>query len=502
MLTPAPSPAKPATQPAGQPAAPRRQLTLFDSTCIIVGIIIGAGIYRSGPAIAGFMPEAGQLLELRLPGFGLLGTLWLSPMACLIALWLAGGLLALIGALCYAELVTAYPESGGDYVFLTRAYGRSAGFIFAWAELWVIRPGSVGGIAYVFAEYANELWPLAIGERAYLAVMGYAAAAVAVLTLVNIIGVREGKWTQNLLTTVKVLGLLLIVIAAFAFGSPAAGPAAAATSPGPGNFRLALIFILWTYGGWNEMSYVGAEIHNPRRNILRALVLGTLAVTAVYLLVNLAFVYALSFEGFRDSPAAAADVLRLGIGDWGARLVSLLICISALGAINGQIFTGARIYYAMGRDHKLYARLGRWHPRMGTPVASLILQITVTLGLIAAFGMLRSGFESMVEFTAAIYWTFALLVGLSLFVLRRRDRQVERPYRVPLYPLPPILFCASCLFMLYSSLSYAFAAARYEPVWAVALVAIGVVAVFFNPPREEADRDQTGQPSVARDEAL
>jgi len=486
MSTPEPSPT-----PA-EPAAPKRQLTLFDSTCIIVGIIIGAGIYRSGPAIAGFMPEAGQLLELRVPGFGLLATLWLSPTACLIALWFAGGLLALIGALCYAELVTAYPKSGGDYVFLTRAYGRSAGFIFAWAELWVIRPGSIGGIAYVFAEYANEIWPLATGERAYLAVMGYAAAAVAVLTLVNIIGVREGKWTQNALTTVKVLGLVLIVVAAFAFGSPGSGPAAAPTSSGSGNFRLALIFILWTYGGWNEMSYVGAEVRNPRRNILRALVLGTLAVTAIYLLVNLAFVYALSFEGFRGSPAAAADVLRLGIGDWGARLVSLLICISALGAINGQVFTGARIYYAMGRDHKLYARLGRWHPRMGTPVASLILQTVITLGLVAAFGMLRSGFESMVEFTAAIYWTFALLVGLSLFVLRHRDRQMERPYRVPLYPLPPILFCASCLFMLYSSLSYAFAAAKYEPVWAVALVAIGVVAAFFNPPREEAGHDEAG----------
>ncbi len=184
-------------------AAPRRQLTLFDSTCLIVGIIIGAGIYRTSPEIAKLTPNV----------------------AWLMGLWLLGGLLSLIGALCYAELATAYPKEGGDYVYLTRAMGRRVGFLFAWCQLWIVRPGSIGLMAYAFAEYANRIWPRAEGQSAGYVLVAYAAGSIVVMTAINILGVREGKWTQNILTTVKVLGLAAIV----AIGLLSAGPVAPST---------------------------------------------------------------------------------------------------------------------------------------------------------------------------------------------------------------------------------------------------------------------------------
>ncbi len=444
--------------------APKRQLTLFDSTCIIVGIIIGAGIYETTPGIAACAPSAGWLI-----GF-----------------WVLGGVISLMGALCYAELATAYPREGGDYVYLTRALGRSPGFLFAWAQLWVIRPGSIGAMAFIFGRYANRLWPFAerfdepVGAFSDVpeARIAYAVLSIVVLSGINYLGVREGKWTQNLLTVVKVAGLAMIIVVGLLFGRGHAPPPAAAKGLAGADFRLAMILILYTYGGWNEMAYVGAEVRNPNRNILRALVVGTVAVTVIYVLVNLAFVHALGLEGTRRSAAVAADVFRLGAGKWGGRAISLLVCISALGAMNGMIFTGARIYYAMGTEHRLFAWLGRWSGRTGTPVASLLIQAAITLVLTVAFGWLtretKGGFQAMVEFTTPIFWFFFLLVGLSLFVLRYREPETPRPYRVPGYPVVPILFCVSSLFMLYSSLSYAVSESSYEAIWAVGLMAIGV----------------------------
>ena len=441
------------------PSAPRRELTLFDSTCIIVGIIIGAGIYRSSPDVARQAPSV----------------------AWLIGLWLLGGFLSLLGALCYAELATAYPREGGDYVYLTRAFGRWVGFLFAWCQLWIVRPGSIGVMAYAFAEYANRIWPRAEDDSAVYVLMGYAVASILVLTLVNMLGVREGKWTQNVLTTAKVLGLAMIVAVGFAHAAP---PAATAVmqpdSPklSLASFGFAMIFVLFTYGGWNEMAYVGAEVKDPRKNILRALLTGTLAVTIIYVLVNLAFVNALGLAGARH-PAVAAEVLELGLGPRAGQAISLLICISALGAINGQIFTGARIYYAMGSEHRLYAWLGRWNARRGTPVASLLIQGAITLALVVGFGLSREGFESMVKFTTPGFWFFLMLVGVSVFVLRHREPAVARPYRVLGYPVTPILFCLSCAFMVYTSLHYAVANRSWEAIWSIVVLLLGVLMSFY-----------------------
>jgi len=560
-----------------QPAAPKRQLTLFDSTCIIVGIIIGAGIYESTPLIASSLPSVG----------------WL------VGAWLLGGLFSLIGALCYAELATAYPREGGDYVYLTRAFGRAPGFLFAWAQLWVVRPGSIGAMAYVFARYANRLWPLSsplaswyrtgsvvpadpkvledlftYSERfgVSIALIVYAAAAIAILTVINIVGVREGKWTQNLLTIVKVLGLAAIFVIGMFFStgdatieapadpgkqveSDQAAQPADKTSLDPGEepgtekaepekddwrkflaaFGFAMIFVLFTYGGWNEMAYVGAEVHNPKKNILRALVLGTVSVTLIYLLVTLAFVHCLGFKGTQKPKTTVAEDV-LGIAADGvfrlterreallvelselegqpaeevsdrrevvesrlawldrmarlpARVMCVLIAISALGAVNGMTFTGARIYYAMGHDHRLFAWLGRWSALTQTPVWSLVIQALITLGLVMGFGLLETlghsqgGFASMVIFTTPVFWFFLLLVGISVAELRDREPDTQRPYRVPGYPVIPILFCLSSLYMLYSSVVYAVEKQSGEALWSVAILVIGLAMCFWDPRR-------------------
>jgi amino acid transporter len=435
--------------------APRRELTLFDSTCIIVGIIIAAGIYRSSPDVARLAPSA----------------------TVLIGLWLAGGALSLLGALCYAELATAYPQEGGDYVYLTRAFGRRVGFLFAWCQLWIVRPGSIGAMAYAFAEYANRIWPRAEGGRgAYVLVM-YAAGSIVVLTAVNMLGVREGKWTQNALTVTKVIGLTAIVAVGFLHAAPpSTAPVTATTSSGLSwaDMGLAMIFVLFTYGGWNEMAYVAEEVKEPRKNILRALLVGTLAVTVIYVSVNLAFLHSVGLNGARQA-TVAADVLELGIGPWAGVTMSLLICISALGAINGQIFTGSRIYFAMGREHRLYAWLGRWNTRRDTPLCSLLIQGAITVLLAVCFGLSRDGFESMVKFTTPGFWFFLMLVGAAVLVLRRREPAVARPYRVPGYPVTPALFCLSCAWLVYASLAHAVEHRSWEALWSMGVLLVGVV---------------------------
>jgi amino acid transporter len=401
---------------------PRPELTLFDSTCLIVGIIIGAGIYQMAPDIAKGV-----------------GGVW-----GVLGLWILGGVLSLCGALSYAELATAYPEEGGDYVYLNRAYGSWAGFLFGWAQLAIVRPGDIAVMAFAFATYARTIYdPVGGGGQAQVL---YAVSATVVLTFINVLGVRQGKWTQNLLTMVKAIGLLAIVGAAF-MASPAPTPSGEA---GQLPFSLALIFVLFTYGGWNEMAYVAGEVRNPRRNLVRALFLGTAAVTLLYLMVNAAFLHTLGYEGLKASKAVATDTVSAVWPEGAGVLISGLICLSALGAVNGLIFTGARISYAVGQDHKLFGYLGRWDPRWGTPSVALVVQGTIAVTLIVALGT----FIDAVLYTAATVYTFYLASTLAVIVLRFKDPSRERPYRVLGYPVTPLVFAAVCGFLIYSAVTY------------------------------------------------
>ncbi len=406
--------------------APKKELSLFDSTCIIVGIIIGAGIYQMAPSIA-----AGARC-------------WWG----VFAIWIVGGLLSLFGALGYAELATAFPKEGGDYVYLSRAYGPWAGFLFGWGQLAIIRPGDIAVMSFAFATYARTIYDPFAAHPDY-SQRAFATAAVVILTMINIIGVKEGKWTQNLLTTVKALGLLAIVGVAVFAPRPASSAAVETVNPLP--LSLALIFVLFTYGGWNEMAYVAAEVKNPRRNIVRALVLGAVVVTVLYLLVNGAFLYTLGYAGLANSEAVATDSVSTVFPEIGGRLISVLICISALGAVSGLIFTGARISYALGAEHRAFRLVGKWHSRTGTPVWALLVQGVIAVGLIIILG----SFVDTLLYTAAPVYSFYLATSVAVIVLRFKEPNVERPYRVTGFPFTTIIFCAVCAFLIYSAVSYA-----------------------------------------------
>lgn len=437
---------------------PRRQLSTFDATCIIVGIIIGSGIYKTTPIIAGMVG---------------------SPLG-LIAAWVLGGIVAFLGALCYAELTTTYPDEGGDYVFLTRAYGRQAGFLFAWAEYWIVRPGNVGMMAFVFATFAEKLLPLPFVSRGPMAQVVYAGIAISSLTILNVFGVRTGKTTQNLLSVAKVLGLLAVVAVGL-FVAPAS--TAPAPAEAPADFRLAMILVLFTYGGWNEVSYVAAELRHPERDLFRSLLLGIAVVTGVYVTVNLAFLRVLGLPGIAASEAVAADVLQPNFGELGARLINVLVCVSSLGAINGMLFTGARIYYVVGNEHQLVRWLGTWSGRLDSPVRALVLQAVITIGLITGFGSYERGFERLTNFTTPVYWFFAFMVGASLLILRALEPARHRPHPTPFFPWLPLCFCLVCAVLCESSCLYALSQGGHEAAWAAGLMLVGViVSLLFDRP--------------------
>ena len=424
---------------------PSKQLTLFDSTCIIVGIIIGAGIYQMAPAVA---QGAGN---------------WWA----VLLIWVVGGLLSLCGALGYAELASAYPQAGGDYVYLSRAYGRWTGFLFGWVQLTIVRPGDIAIMAFAFATYARAAYdPLAsypaISQRLF------AALATLVLTLINIAGVKQGKWTQNLLTVAKALGLLAIVgVIVLSPGQKTPTSAVVGSIP----MSLALVFVLFTYGGWNEMAYVAGEVKNPKKNITRALVLGTVAVMGLYLLMNAAFLYSLGYAGLAQSEAVARDSIATAFPDIGGQLISILVCVSALGAVNGLIFAGARITYAMGTEHRSFALLGQWHQKTATPVWALIIQCVIAISLILVFG----SFVDTLIYTAAAVYGFYLATNLALIVLRFKEPGLQRPYRVTGYPVPTIIFCAVCMFLIYSTVTYAWAFKRLSLVILAVMIVVGLV---------------------------
>ena len=413
---------------------PEATLRVLDFVALTVGIVVGAGIFRTPSLVAA---HAGSEMMV-------------------LGAWLLGGAVSLIGALCYAELVTAYPHAGGDYHFLTRAFGKRLAFLFAWARMLVMQTGSIALLAFVFGDYASQLFRLGTASSAI-----YAVAVVAALTGLNVLGVHHGRRTQNLLTVAEVLGVLLVIGVGFAFAAPAppllptAAVGSSSASPAlSGSLGMVMIFVLLTYGGWNEAAYLSSEVKGDRRQMAWALIGSIGLVTGLYVLANWAYLRGLGLDGMAGSDAVAAELMQNVFGTHGAGLISALIALSALTSANATIITGARTNYALGRDFPLFAALGRWNSRAGAPTNALLIQGAIALALVLLGLKTRRGFETVVEYTAPVFWFFFLLVGLSLFVLRWREPQVPRPFRVPLFPLIPLFFCAASVYVLYSSLAY------------------------------------------------
>ncbi len=409
--------------------SPKPVLRMVDAVVIIVGVVVGAGIFRT-PSLVAVNTGSWELF---------------------LAAWLLGGVVSLIGALCYAELTTAFPNTGGDYHFLMQAFGRRFAFLFAWARVSVIQTGSVALLAYIVGDYITPLYRLGPYSPAI-----YAALVVVILTVVNIVGAKFGAGAQKVLLAIQFTGLLLVVTAGF-FVTPGSTALAElpTTSDGTANaLGLAMVFVLLTFGGWNEAGYISAELRAGSRKMVHVLVMSILVITAIYLLINGAFLRVLGMDRMAASDAVGVDLMRATLGEPGVLLIGLLVAIAALSSVNATIFTGARTNYALGRDFKAFAWLGKWYDKTSSPVHALLAQGIVALVLIGLGAMTRDGFQSMVDFTAPVFWFFFLAIGISLMVLRKRKPHVPRPFKVPLYPITPIIFCGACAYLLYSSLMY------------------------------------------------
>ena len=435
---------------------PRPTLKAPDVLAITVGIVVGAGIFRTPALVAG---EA-------------------DNEAVLLLVWAAGGFLSIVGALCYAELASTYPGIGGDYQFLHRAYGPRIAFLYAWARLAIIQTGSIALLSYVFGDYLAVVFPIGPTSPAI-----YAASAVILIGAINWLGIRQGARAQRWLTVAEVSGLVLLVIAGLLI-APAAHPDAPVQREGA--IGLMMVFVLLTYGGWSETVYVSAELEGGPRRLGRIMVAGLALVTLLYLLANLAFLRALGIGGMAASDAVAADVMRRATGESGAVVISLLVSIAALTSANGTAITGARTNCALGHSFPALRWLAFWDTNRDTPGNALILQTVVALLLVIAGGFARDGFRLVVEYTAPVFWCFMLLIGLSLFILRVRDPLAVRPVRVPLFPVLPAIFCLTNAYLLYSSLVYTGSGA----IAGIAVLAIGLLLlVFLRPvPKNETVR--------------
>jgi amino acid transporter len=419
------------SQDASSSASPLRLLSPLGAVAIIVGIVIGAGIFKTPAMVAGITGDVG----------------WA------ITIWVAGALISLMGALCYAELATLYPHAGGDYHFLTRAYGKNVSFLYGWAKAMVINTGSIALLAFVFGDYMSKVLPLGANSTIY-----WAFLIVITLTLINLIGIHASAGIQTILTILEVCGLLAIIIAGFGiFGNPLPAvnnPPLFSSNPQLGMLGLGMVFVLLTFGGWNESAYISAELKGTSKTIVSVIVISLLVITVIYLLVNLALINGLGLKALASSEAAPADLLGLAFGPLGEKLLGLFVAVAALTSINATMIVGARTNFAMGEDWKGLSKMGRWESSRGSPSFAFLVQGVISLALVG-FGALQSdGFEAMVEFTAPVFWIFLFLVGVGLFILRFKDR-ATRPFSVPLYPITPLIFCASCAYLAYSSITYA-----------------------------------------------
>jgi amino acid transporter len=430
----------------------------LSAIALIVGIVVGAGIFKTPSLVAGISGDAGWALVL----------------------WVAGALISIAGALCYAELCTAYPNAGGDYHFLQRAFGRDLSFMYGWSRATIINTGSIALLAFVFGDYMSTLVPLGAYSSAI-----WALGIVVALTLVNLAGLNASSRVQTLLTVLEVLGLLAVVVAGFWVDAPASGAISwFVQAPAPAQWGLCLVFVLLTFGGWNESAYVSAELRGGPRTMVWVIVASMAALTAIYLLVNLALLMGLGLKGLASSKTAASDLLGLAFGPWAHKALGLFVAIAALTSINATMIVGARTNFAVGRDWNALRKLGQWQLQLGSPRQALWMQALISIALILLGTQEADGFSAMVEFTAPVFWGFLFLVGLSVIWLRQTDGQTERPFKVPLYPLLPLIFCSACAWLTYSSITYAISQkAIHVSMW---LIASGVLALLLLRWREKS----------------
>jgi APA family basic amino acid/polyamine antiporter len=405
----------------------RRELSLFDAAVVVAGGIVGVGIFANPSNVARIVQD---------------------PVLILLV-WALGGLVALIGAFVWAELASRLPHVGGQYVYLQRAYHPVIGFLYGVALLFIINGGSLAAVSILFASYVDRSFvPLgAAGIKIA------AAAALIGLTAINAVGVRAGTWTNNVLMGAKVAGMLALVALAFGHGATPASHFDPSPSVVFGGASLTVVFtalvpILFAYGGWQSCASIAGEIKDPARNLARANVLGVIVVVALYLSLNLAYLWVLTPAEVAASPAVAADAARAVAGAAGARFVALLIVISSLGFLAVVILTGARLYYAMAADGLFLGRAARLHPRYRTPVFALWFQAAISLAL-----LMTNTYDQLLSYVVFADWLFFGLTAGALIIIRRRaPLPAGEVARMPGHPITTGLFIAIAAGVVLNSL--------------------------------------------------
>jgi len=397
-----------------------RRLGLLDATCIVVGTVIGAGIFMVPGIVARNVPSASGILLV----------------------WIVGGILSYFGALAYAELGAAYPATGGQYVFLREAYGPGMAFVCGWTLWLVVMSGNLAAVAVSFTIYLGYFVPLSA-----LQAKAAAVALIFVLTYLNYRGVRLGAAVQNTFTLLKLAGIAVLVGSAFFFRKAAPvhflAPPAGLTLQG---FGMALVASLVAYDGWSNLSFVNGEVVKPQRTLPRAVAIGVGVAMAVYLLANIAYLRVLTPAAIAGAARVGSDVAQQTMGAAGAAFLSVTVLISMLGACNGTVMTAPRLYFAQALDGLFFRRFAKVHPTYRTPSVSVVAQ-GVWGALLAATG----SYELIINYAIFCAWAFYALVVIGLMILRRSQPDVPRPYRLWGYPLTPLLFAGVAVLVLVNS---------------------------------------------------
>ncbi len=429
----------------------RRVLGVGSITAIVVGTMIGSGIFIVPATVASGVK---------------------APLV-MLAVWIAGGIACMFGALALAELAAAFSETGGIYVYLREAYGPLVGFLFGWALLLVIDSGTIATLSLAFAtKYLPYFLPLsAAGQKAAAIVF------IAFLVGINTIGVERGAFLQNFLTVIKFAALSGIIVSVLLFARGSWGHLVAPKPSGlggdfVGQFGLALVAALWAYKGFEISTFNAGETRNPSRTIPLGLIAGCGVVTVLYIVTNIAYLYAVPSVEMAGSDRIAADAMNLAVGPVGASIVSLIILFSILGAANGHVLTGPRVYYAMARDGLFFRKMAEVHPKFRTPHVSILV-----VGLWSIVLSLGPGgkFEELLKFAVFGAWIFLGLAVLGVFILRKKRPDLARPYRTWGYPVTPAIFILAALFILVNTIVKSF----WNSFASLGLIALGIPAYLY-----------------------
>lgn len=426
----------------------KRSLSLFDMTMIAIGSSIGSGIFLTPALIAH---------QLDSP-------LWI------LGLWLIGGIMALCGALTYAELGAMLPRAGGVYGFLTEAYGGLAGFLYGWAYFLVVNTGALGALAVAFSTYFGYFVPLSPNGQLAVAITG-----IVLVTLINVLGVKAGGVFSDIFTVLKLAGIAILLGAGFFWGSSATTHFFSPISKSGGDLSSALtiafVSVLWSYGGWQHATFTSAEAKNPQRTVPRALILGASVVALVYVATNVAYMFLLSPSQIGNSPRVAADALSAVMGPIGGTIISLTIFISTFGTTGIYTLTAPRIYYAMANDGVFFKKVAEVHPRFQTPMFAILSQSVWAIVLLLFWGT----YEKLISYVVFTDWIFFALAAYSVFVLRKKQPLATRPYKTLGYPLTPIIFIAIAVWFVVTTL-----VERPAESWAgLAFLALGIPVYYL-----------------------